>query len=209
MYESLERLPNLTRDRYGNLNLKGENIGYSGLHARVKHVLALEGSVLAGTVLSELLDWLRWGSETFVRWDCTLPELILVIEKWLEANHDAPLSLFNPYFSQEVDWSQLWIERGMKGDMYVKYRCRCGILHGEFDLECQACWQKWHEMERLNMGPRGEGSYNLVLHGAAGGSVSAAVWTNRNWLFLLPLEFERKNDLYSPTYSPGHSMLDA
>lgn len=76
MYKSLERLPSLARDKYGNLNLKGENIGYFGLYPRVKYILTLGADVLKGTILSELLDWLRWGSETSVRWDCTLPELI-------------------------------------------------------------------------------------------------------------------------------------
>jgi len=209
MYESLERLPGLTRDKYGNLDLEGENIGYFGLYPRVKYILALGADVLTGTVLSELLDWLRWGSETSVRWDCTLPELIAVIEKWLGSNPDASRNAFNPYFTKDVDWNQLWVERGMKDCIYIKHRCRCGIMHGEFDLECQACWQKWHEMEKVRMGPRGENSYNLVLLGADGGSVAAAVWTNRNWLFLVPMEFEAKNNLYAPTYSPSHSLLDA
>lgn len=96
----------------------------------------------------------------------------------------------------------------MKDCIHIKHRCKCGILFEEY-LECQACWQKWHEMEKVLIGPRGENSYNLVLYGADGGSVAATVWTNRNWLLLVPMEFEAKNNLYAPTYSPSHSPLEA
>lgn len=209
MDESLDRLPDVARDQYGNLGFKGENAGHSGLRPRVNWVLALPDSALTGTVLCELLDWLRWGSQVSVMWECSLPELILVIEKWLAANPGAPVAAFHPHFRQDVDWEKLWTERGFKDGMRVKHRCGCGRLYGDFTLICKKCWQQWHEMERVNVGPRGPGTYNLVLQGADGGSVAAAVWTNRNWVFWSPLEFERKNDLYAPVHSPNHSILDA
>lgn len=196
MYKSLETLPGTIRDQYGNLNLVDENVGNAGLRKRVEYLLALDRSQMAGTVLCDLLDWLRWGSETSVMWECTLPELIKVTEKWLAANPDAPRNLFTPYFTKEVNWDELWIERGFKGKMRERRKC-CGAIFKEFE-DCRVCHKAWYNMERVYIGPRGEGTYHLVLNGADGGSVAAAVWTCRGQQLTSPRIFEKRNDLYAP-----------
>jgi len=198
MYESLERLPGTTRDRYGNLNLVDGNTGNGGLRKHFEYLLALDGAQMAGTVLCDLLDWLRWGSETGVMWECTLPELISLIDKWSAANPNAPLELFTRYFTKEVNWDELWSERGMKGEMRRKRKCGCGRIFTEFH-DCNLCHQRWHEMKQVYIGPRGEGTYYLVLQGADGGSVAAAVWSRHGQPLTSPRGFEERNHLYPPS----------
>ncbi|OGN07444.1 MAG: hypothetical protein A2669_01865 [Candidatus Yanofskybacteria bacterium RIFCSPHIGHO2_01_FULL_48_25b] len=187
-------MPGTVQDQYGNLELVGENVERFGLRKRVEYLFALDGSQMTGVILCELLDWLRWGSETSVMWNCTLQELITIIEKWLAANPDAALELFTPHFTEEVSWDKLWNERGLKGRMHRKRKCRCGTIFREFD-DCHVCYERWHEMKEVYVGPQGEGTYDLVLNGAAGGSIAAAVWTCRGQRLTSPGDFERRNDL--------------
>jgi hypothetical protein len=198
MYESLDKLPNVRRDEYSNLLVTVSSVRDKGLRGRFEYVMGLASEHFTGLVLCDLLEWLRAGSETAVRWDCTLPELILLIEKWLAANPDAPVQLFNPYFTSYVDWVTLWDERGMKDDIYFRRRCMCGYLLREFD-SCYVCGMEWADMTKVILGPRGVGTYNLVLFGASGGAVAAAVWTSRNWLLYPPIGFELNNELHVPS----------
>jgi hypothetical protein len=190
LYETLERLPGLAKDEYGNLNVAAFTKRNCGLRHRVDYALQAPRGTFTGTKLSDLLDWMRWGSECSVMWECTLPELIQVIEKWLGDNADAPQELFGLYGDPAgADWNKLWTDRGIKDEVLTKRQCqRCGKIYREFD-DCDKCYIPWYEMETVMVGPRGPHTYNLVLMGAAGYSIAAAVWNNRNWLFAVPEDF--------------------
>jgi hypothetical protein len=188
-YKGLEKLPGLIRDRYGNLRVAQEA---NGLRGRIEYALNLATDELAGTRLAELLDWMRWGDECSVMWECTLPELIQVIEKWLAANPEAPWEIFGIHNHQnEVSWDSLWAKQGQKEEIWEAKRCRCGSIHGQF-TDCDECGQHWFQMETVSMGPRGPNSYNLGLMYANGVTVAAAVWNYRNWLLIEPQGFRTK-----------------
>lgn len=185
-YPSLDQIPGVFRDQFGN-----PRCGRSVTRGETEFVLQLPIGALKEVVLSDLLNWLRWGSRNSVMWECTLPELISVIEKWLKDNPDAPQDLFAPGIRGEVNWEAIWNERGIKSEVFRKHRC-CGQILSEYE-DCPQCLTGWHEMGEFWLGPRGEDTYNLVLMGADGGYVATAVWFNRNWVFAVPEEFARSD----------------
>ena len=200
-YSSLEKLPGTHRDQYGNLKAPQEAYPLRG---RFEYALKLTPKELSGTVLGELLDWLRWGSDGGVMWEATLPELIQLIENWLAGNPDAPQELFSPHICCDEDWDELWNKRGVREEVQEARICKCGTVHRMYTFrieDCQKCWQRWYEMESADWGPRGLDTYNLALVGAGGCSVAAAVWTNRNWLFVVPLEFAQKKFPYEYSFA--------
>src|SRR5262249_9928438 len=151
------------------------------------YLLALPTGTLAGTKLVDVLEWPRWGSATGCMWECTLPEMIRLIEKWLLDNPDGTLKNFGiSQPSPDFTWQELWETRGSKGGYRRARKCSCRKIHEEF-AHCDACGQAWYDMQQTTLTVRGPETYNVILEGADGGSIAAAVWNGRNWLLLEPL----------------------
>ena len=197
-YESLDKIPGVFRDRYGN-----PRCGRSVTRGETEFVLELPKGALQDVILSELLNWIRWGSQTSVMWECTLPELIQIIEKWHGDNPNAPKRLFDPHITSDADWESLWIRRGVKGEVRRAYKC-CGLLFPEYQQSCTQCDKHWTDMQEVWVGQRGEGTYNLILEGADGSYVAAAVYTSRNWILHVPDRFQRNPYNYLPPAAEGY-----
>lgn len=174
LHPSLTKLPGTQVDEHGNLKFKteGESVG---LRWRLETVLRLNPRELTGTRLSELLNWLRWGSQGGVMWECTLPELVALVEKWEAANPDAPAEQYG-VDQPDQDWSELWKNARIAGLRRVR-DCRCGLKLVEIG-RCR-CGRGYFDGKDRTEGPRGPETYNLVLIGGSGYNIAEAAFVTR------------------------------
>jgi hypothetical protein len=179
-YPSLEGLPDTRVDEYGNLGVVSRREG-EGLRHRFEYALALAPEHLAGRILSELLDWLRWGSQTGVMWEASGQELVDLINRWEAANPAAGHELYLGREPVPVTWDQVWARTCRQGTRRVGL---CPNGHGEFgDFfgQCRECGANWYDddVRKAEMGPRGIGTYNTATYGVGGGSIAAAAFYSK------------------------------
>jgi hypothetical protein len=178
---SLLKLPGVVKDTYGNLNVVGVKSG-SGLRHRYSFVLRLSFKSLAGVVLEELLNWMRWGSMDGVMWECTARELFRVVERWERANPDAPASLYGITEDRELpEWNEFWkTYRAHAESVRSQRRCSCGRFFRTFEFTtCPACDTSYWDGKNELLGPRGPRTYNLALIGGDGHAVAALAYATR------------------------------
>lgn len=179
---SLVHLPGVKADKFGNLHFTGERVNYYGLRPRYEFVLKLDPKELKNTVLSELLNWLRWGAQTSVKWECTLPELVKLIEHWEKFNSDLAAYGFTEG-TEPVQWEKLWAN-GYRYGIFERYFCsHCKKKYDRFCLNCSFCNRI---LKVIEDGPRGINSYDLILEGADGVWVAEAAWFSRGKLRVIP-----------------------
>src|SRR5665213_3470043 len=88
-YPSLLVLPWVRVDQHGNLNFVSIADRTEGLRPRFERLMNIGLQSLKSTKLNELLDWVMWGAETGVMWECTAVELSELIGYWEKANPKA------------------------------------------------------------------------------------------------------------------------
>lgn len=180
LYPSLEVLPNVSVDEYGNLRFREEP--RDSLRRRFELVAALPAASLAGTVLAELLNWLRWGSETGVMWEATLSELANLVRVWEEANLPTDPQNYFGRDSEEIPfedpeaWEDLWNTQGFRYGIVLQRVCACGRTFRDLEVQCPNC-EKYRYQDGTRdawVGPRG--AYNIALVGGDGWAVAQAAY---------------------------------
>ncbi len=161
---SLLKIPGLTIDQLGNVNFPGEILG-KGLRPRHDFVMALPNTSLKDVMLGDLLDWLRWGSGNTVMWECTLPELKTLIEKWEDSNPDPPPERYTTFRSQAqstTSWVEFWTKYSASQYAYRRRKCpEHNIQLREYN-DCPKCYKPWYDLDKVYGNRRGEWQYNLV-----------------------------------------------
>jgi hypothetical protein len=195
-YPTLEGLPNTEVDQYGNLNLVDRRDG-EGLRHRLEHVLQMPKEDFVGRRLSELLDWLRWGSNVSVMWEGTPTEILNVIERWEEANPDAEWERYIICEPVPVEWDNIWRYACKNSQMLYKVRI-CPNGHGRINHSigyCEICHIDWYNVPEQEMGPRGFGTYNTVIYGYGGNSLAAAAYFTKGQTRTVPTQLVYEHEL--------------
>lgn len=183
-------IPGTAEDDMGNIYIAGKDGQKQGPRQRFEFIMSVESTVLQGVRLPDLLNWLRWGSQTGVMWEFQLEDMIALIEKWEEVNDN--MCLYIPLPSQKkTDWETLWKTFGQYGDCGERRLCTCGrIYRGNLEMmaantsasnpagQCE-CGALWYDTKPVFWGPRGQATYNLVLNGGDGYKVAAAAYYSR------------------------------
>jgi hypothetical protein len=175
--ETLLRIPGIRIDNFGNATLHGTSWDARNYFEAVE---AMPIGQLKGVNLCELLEWLRWGSEDCVMWECTLPELTRLISQWEKDNPKAtPKDFGIPRRHNSLAWMQFWNNFGFAEHTDLARRCRCKTVFSCDQFECPECRKHWTDSGRTAIGPRGERTYDLLLRGHTGYSVCLAAWNSR------------------------------
>lgn len=177
LYPSLITLPDTNVDRHGNLHFKGEK----GLdRSRIERLLhEVPVTSLCGTKLGELLCWIEWGSTDGVMWQCTLPELTALIEKWEMQNSNPILYGIEPE-EKPISWQHFWNTFGSMYGCREGWDCpECKKSNVHFRAYCENCHCD-RDVPMTVIGLRGVDTYNLVLSGHCGYSVAAAAYFSKN-----------------------------
>jgi hypothetical protein len=188
LYPSLEKVPDVIVDEYGNLRFKQEDPNRDGLRKRFELASRLPLRALAGTTLSHLLNWTRWDSETGVMWECTLPELLALVTRWEKANPNASVQLYGCRETPASEyWEKLW-KKAWRGGISTRHMCVCKRYFRTGEMQCPTCdtWRYQAGTKDVPTGPRGK--YNLILNGADGYNIAKAAFETRNGECPLPKE---------------------
>jgi hypothetical protein len=142
--------------------------------------MAMPVSALTGTVLAELLNWFRWGSATGVMWECTVKELLQLIEHWEEANLYAEIE---QYFGSQlkgnlITWDELWTQARAAEASQVR-ACVCGEVYPYHQRFCTKCRKDSSDGRLTYQTRRGLDTYKTLLIGGDGRSVAVAAFTSR------------------------------
>jgi hypothetical protein len=186
LHPTLTGLPGTIRDEFGNLKLKR----HDGMRRRWAHAMRLRPEALTKAALSELLNWLRWGSQTGVMWECTAEELFKLVERWEEAN---PTATPEQYGVSEplppATMETLWEKRAFMLCTKLRFRCkRCNEVFGPNDCRCDKCGAERYLFGEKEMhGPRGNGSYNFALEGGDGNTIAAFALATRGRTRTVPI----------------------
>lgn len=180
-YPTLLGLPGVFSDNYGYLEIKGA-AEKKGLRYRYEYAIQLEASQLKSTSLPELLNWMRWGSIGGVMWECTLDEMVKLIEHWEKHNFEREIYGVKPNHNP-IDWDELWLQAIMT-TISPGYICpRCNTVNSDNTLwTCRQCGffcLTTSERKDVYLGPRGMNTYNLALQGADGWNVANAAYFSR------------------------------
>ena len=180
-YPSLLHLPGMATDRHGNMNLNTAPKG-KGLRYRHDYAISLDPVLLKGVILSELLNWMRWGSQSGVMWECTLKELVQLIGHWEKANSEKALYGIRGNDKREY-WDQLFSKACMTGISpgYICPICKTPNLDTTL-WDCKKCgFHCFPSFTRKDIfiGNRGPNSYDLALEGADGLEVANAAYFTR------------------------------
>ena len=151
--------------------------------------MRLGTKALARIKLSELLNWLRWGSATGVMWECTSEELFRCVTRWEMANPAATPEHYGvnapmPPEKSEILWQAAYMESA-----HIRFRCqRCHELFPLHGYRCEKCdAERYLFGEREVYGPRGKGSYNFALEGADGYAIAAFALATRGKTRVVPV----------------------
>lgn len=175
-YSSLEGLPRTVVDPMGNLNVENSATG-AGLRHRVDYLIGLPEGARKGTILGELLNWLRWGGQDSVKWECTLSELRLIIWQWERDNPDERRYVAYENMKCYASWDTLWGKHSEAVGRFTQYRCTvCKKIAADMGYcnHCKECRgiTAWKEIVCY---PRNNSGYNLILAGHDGNDVALAV----------------------------------
>ena len=181
LHSSLSGISGIRKDKYGNLKVRGVRSG-EGLRHRYAFVMRLPYCELAKVQLGELLDWMRWGAQEGVMWECTMAELLRVIMRWERANPEADASRYSSLNMGALSWTDFWSSHSAFAyQAWRVVRCKCGRIFDYDGMFCPRCdashFEGTWETRHLT---RGLGHYNLAVHGAGGSAVAALAFTTRN-----------------------------
>ncbi len=182
-FPSLVGLPTLTVDEFGNINVSGNNPPANGLRHRYQFVKKLPLKHLRQTKLTDLLGWMRWGSKDGSMWECSMGEIIQIIERWEKANPNATLDQYGlkKQDLQDCSWDEV-VKQSYAAKFFHRRRCNhCKRYHKQVApwLDCHRCGHPWHESTDVISGPRGLGTYNLILIGLDGYYLVGAAYRTR------------------------------
>lgn len=175
-HRSLRGLPNTQVDQFGNLNVNGTRSSHSGLRHHYDYLMQIELEALRDRQLDQLLNWIRWGAETEVVWECTLPELVALIERWEQVN-ELPELYGMPPEDTRVSWISLW-KQAKKYGVFTHHFCRRCNRRTNTARHCSHCYT-WGETFPFTTGPRGPETYNLELEWNDGHAVANAAYHTR------------------------------
>jgi hypothetical protein len=110
-------------------------------------------------------------------WEADVHELVAVVDLWERANPDAGSDLYcNGWNGTPVGWDEPW-RRAFRDHVRAAHKC-CGQTVRAYD-DCEKCGNRWYEMQPVELGPRGEDTYDTVLWGASGNYIAAAAYCTK------------------------------
>ena len=194
--KSVAEIPGLVADEHGNINIVGVDVDKTGLRPYYEFLMNCPPKHLQGVVLSEMLDWCRWGSQTGVMWEASLPELITLVERWERANGitdliaDTERTLYEENPEEAVpayeSWQEIVAQMLMAQRGPLKWLCPNGHVTSEsmlsFFENCPECGKDRADCKLVPVGPRGLSTYNLCLEGGGGEELATAFYATRPYI---------------------------